>query len=258
MNLDEFNALVSSFYSDADRALALQGLTLGCNGGACPDGAPDAFRRACELGSGWRTEAEEYRTGRAENGAKGGRPKSKPCGSQMVPTPEPHGNHNETQSPIPNPLPEQPKIQPPPKAQKPARKDKTQKSLDGILGDHKESYWKLVALFGPTKNPAPKTTARLYVNAITAFPPEQILAKAQALVHGTSDPKYLPQLARWLEGEGYRNPDSLPKMAPASKTSRAHEADASFLAQLDGLGRVSGDYLGQNQDFFKRAENVQA
>ena len=81
MNLDEFNALVASFYSDADRALALQGLTLGCNGGACPNGAPDAFKRACELGLEWRSEAEEYRNGRAENGAKGGRPKTKPCGS---------------------------------------------------------------------------------------------------------------------------------------------------------------------------------
>lgn len=68
LNLDDFNALTSSLYADADRALVLQGMSLGLNGGALPDGAPSAFCRGWELGHGMRVEAEEFRTAQAERG----------------------------------------------------------------------------------------------------------------------------------------------------------------------------------------------
>lgn len=68
LNLDELNALVSSLFMDSDRAAALQGLTLGCNGGQCPENAPEPFRRACELGTKWRSEADAFKAKRAKGG----------------------------------------------------------------------------------------------------------------------------------------------------------------------------------------------
>jgi hypothetical protein len=68
MNLDEFNALVSGLYADKDRVLALQGISLGCNGGTCPEDAPAHLRRAWEVAISWRREAEEYRAKKARAG----------------------------------------------------------------------------------------------------------------------------------------------------------------------------------------------
>ena len=61
MNLDEYNALSQSLWSDADRAAAFQGLGLGCNAGQCPNDAPSVFRRAWEIGVQWRDKAEANR-----------------------------------------------------------------------------------------------------------------------------------------------------------------------------------------------------
>lgn len=68
LNLDEFNALAVSLYADADRALALQGMTLGANGGSLPEGVPEAFRRGWNLGTRMHQEALEYQALQAERG----------------------------------------------------------------------------------------------------------------------------------------------------------------------------------------------
>ena len=68
LNLDEFNSLVASLYTDADRALVLQGMSLGLNGGDLPDGAPPSFLRGWEMGHGMRTEAERFRDVQSERG----------------------------------------------------------------------------------------------------------------------------------------------------------------------------------------------
>jgi hypothetical protein len=68
MNLDEFNAVSSSFYSDEARALAWQGMGLGMNGGECPLDAPPAFRAAFEIGKAMRAKAEAS----IQSGGKGG------------------------------------------------------------------------------------------------------------------------------------------------------------------------------------------
>lgn len=68
LNLDEFNALVASLYADADRALALQGMTLGANGGALPEGTPSAFSRGWELGHRMHDEAQAFQAAQAERG----------------------------------------------------------------------------------------------------------------------------------------------------------------------------------------------
>lgn len=68
LNLDEFNALVSSLFIEVDKAYALMGLSLGCNGGALPESVPDAFRRAWELGRSWRDEAENFQEKQREGG----------------------------------------------------------------------------------------------------------------------------------------------------------------------------------------------
>jgi len=237
MNLDEFNALVSSLFADDARALALQGLSLGCNRGPCPDGAPDPFRRAWEIGSGWRSEAECFIEKKKDAGSASAKARREKYGSSQPLARTGYEHRSSTvlgvleqgtnQSPIPNPQSSIPKPT--------ARKAKPQESLDEILGDKKESYWNLVSVFGPTKNPAPKTTARLYVTALASFSGEHIQKKAEALLQGGTDPKYLPQLAKWLEGEGYRNPDQPRRRLPLSGNSRAQEADAAFLEQLERM-----------------------
>lgn len=68
LNLDEFNALAASLYADSDRAMALQGMMLGANGGSAPEGVPDSFRRGWELGSSMRQEAVEFQSAQAERG----------------------------------------------------------------------------------------------------------------------------------------------------------------------------------------------
>ena len=66
LNLDEFNALAASLYTDADRALALQGMLLGMNAGPFPEGVPQAFFRGWETGAKMRQEAEDSRRTPAE------------------------------------------------------------------------------------------------------------------------------------------------------------------------------------------------
>lgn len=68
LNLDEFNALAASLYTDADRALVLQGLSLGINGGDLPQGAPASFLKGWEMGHGMRSEAERFRDVQSERG----------------------------------------------------------------------------------------------------------------------------------------------------------------------------------------------
>lgn len=74
LNLDEFNALSTSLYTDADRALALQGLALGMNAGECPSNVPDAFYRGFLVGAKARQGTEDIRRRNAEIGSRGGRP----------------------------------------------------------------------------------------------------------------------------------------------------------------------------------------
>jgi len=169
------------------------------------------------------------------NGSKGGRPKN-PVG--LISETQTKANHNHN-------LQEDKEV---PTVAKTPRKARTPKassdSLEEILRGGKgtpmwEAYWKLVATFGgQPKNPAPKTTAVLYAAAIVAgAPQERIQAQAQALRNLTSEERFMPQLSKWLEGQGYLTPD-MPKSSStyAPKTnSRAAEADAAFLAQLDAV-----------------------
>ena len=117
-------------------------------------------------------------------------------------------------------------------------------TLEGILGGGKgtptwEAYWKVAGVFGPGKNPAPKTTAALYVKATIEFSHEHMFQKAQAMARTVSEQKYLPQLAKWLEGEGYRNPD---QPAPGaqhgpSQQHRHSDRDQNLIDQLAGQVR---------------------
>lgn len=68
LNLDELNALTSSLWTDKDRATALQGLSLGCNAGDCPEGVPESFRRGWAVGIAWREKADGFRATRINGG----------------------------------------------------------------------------------------------------------------------------------------------------------------------------------------------
>lgn len=130
LNLDEFNALAASVYTDIDRALLFQGMTLGFNGGECPIGVPSAFARAHQLGADARQEAEAFRTKMGQNGSRGGRPAhrqdpgehepdqgceepaGKPEGNQQVnQLVDQQGYQTSTQSTIHNPIPQTPNEQ---------------------------------------------------------------------------------------------------------------------------------------------------
>lgn len=73
INLDVFNSVSASFYSDEARALAFQGLSLGMNDGNCPAGAPEAFRLAFDIGKAAMQEAKDHQ----ECSARGGKSSAK-------------------------------------------------------------------------------------------------------------------------------------------------------------------------------------
>jgi len=89
LNLDEFNALAVSLYADADRALALQGMTLGANGGSLPEGVPDALRRGWNLGARMYQEALEYQALQAERGRASAEKRRQSTGSAQPQRSEP-------------------------------------------------------------------------------------------------------------------------------------------------------------------------
>jgi hypothetical protein len=67
-NLDEWNTLVGSIFTDLDRSLCLQGLGLGINGGDLPDEVPGAFARGWDFGKAMRDEVDEFRVKQAAKG----------------------------------------------------------------------------------------------------------------------------------------------------------------------------------------------
>lgn len=60
INLDEFNAALGSVFTDEDRALLLQGMGLGFNGGLCSNSVPAPFRTGYVIGFESRNEADGY------------------------------------------------------------------------------------------------------------------------------------------------------------------------------------------------------
>lgn len=93
-----------------------------------------------------------------------------------------------------------------PKKAKP-KADPTKPTIREVLGDHYDSYWLMANLFGRNKNYQPLDTAVLYMNAIyQGFSPAELHAAALQTTRETSEQKFLPQLKRWLEGQGYSLP----------------------------------------------------
>lgn len=81
INLDVFNAVSASFYSDEARALAFQGLSLGMNDGICPSGAPEAFRLAFEIGKAAMQEAKDHQECSARGGKSSAKSRKEKSGS---------------------------------------------------------------------------------------------------------------------------------------------------------------------------------
>ena len=243
MNLDEFNAACGGAFTESDRSALLGGFQLGCNGGELPEGSSRVVRSGFEVASKWRDEAELYK----ETSSIGGK-RSAEARKLKYGTSNPKGVRSDfeggleegaNQSPIPKPLTKEPITNNPTAPRKRVTKHKESasvESLSSILQGKEDPYWKLAGLFGPTKNPSPKITARLYMAAILEFDPDQIHEKALELVKATSEQKYLPQLAKWLEGEGYRNPTQTPQVNGGTNGSRSpkHRAgiDAAYIEHL--------------------------
>ena len=144
--------------------------------------------------------------------------------------------------PQPQPQPHKEEVPKTPRKRGPLKAESV--SLESILGGGKgtpywEAYWKLVSTFGgQSKNHAPRSTATLYMTATVGFHPDHIQEKADSLRQSTSEVKFMPQLAKWLEGQGYATPD-LPKPPPTNGANHAHrspqhraEIDAAYIDRL--------------------------
>ena len=126
LNLDDFNGLVASVYSDYDRALILQGIALGANGGEPPDGAPPPFLKAFDIGKKMYQEAVEYQDEQSRRGRASAERRREKFGTAQPrrteppfeppfepgfePPPEPNDNRQST-----NPNPQSTELEHPPK-----------------------------------------------------------------------------------------------------------------------------------------------
>lgn len=86
------------------------------------------------------------------------------------------------------------------------KEPKPKAGLKELLRDHYDNYWMLAKLFGPNKNYQPMASAPLYLQALQHTTHESIYAQAVRITRLTEH-KYLPQLIKWLEGQGYMTPD---------------------------------------------------
>ena len=84
--------------------------------------------------------------------------------------------------------------------------EKPKNDLKTLLGEHYDNYWRLANLFGPNKNYQPMQSAPLYLQALQHTTHESIFTQAVRITRLT-EPKYLPQLTKWLEGQGYMTPE---------------------------------------------------
>lgn len=115
LNLDDFNALAGSMYLDLDRALALQGMVLGANGGDIPGEVPGAFRRGWDLGRKMYMEVLDFQAQQSTKGKVSAEKRRERTGTAQPHKLEPrfdplldHGSTNlepndNLQSTIPNP-----------------------------------------------------------------------------------------------------------------------------------------------------------
>ena len=115
LNLDDFNALAGSMYLDLDRALALQGMVLGTNGGEIPGDVPVAFLRGWDLGRKMYQEALDFQAQQSMKGKVSAEKRRERTGTaqphKIEPIPNSGSNSGSTnlepndnlQSTIPNP-----------------------------------------------------------------------------------------------------------------------------------------------------------
>ncbi|MBA4274816.1 MAG: hypothetical protein C0436_04085 [Alphaproteobacteria bacterium] len=134
INLDEFNAALGSVFTDEDRALLLQGMGLGFNGGLCSNTVPAPFRTGYTIGAESRNEADGYQQKKSIAGLASAetrkerygtaQPSKLPltvfeqCSNDVLTVSERCPN----QSPIPNPLTNNPQT-PNPKSKRRSRVD---------------------------------------------------------------------------------------------------------------------------------------
>jgi hypothetical protein len=229
-NLDTFNAAYSVLDDDQEKAQFLTGFSRGLNGAPTKDGATEANSSGFTIGSGMRHEAVLA----SERGAEFAKRK----GTQKEPSGNPKGTlggASEEDAGLPEGLglrikdfPSQdvpvPRLEPVPttRATRPRKgKPARQPKLEAILGPKGSpddlAYWKLVGIFGGAKNPAPTQTAQAFVEAILTTPVHSILAKAQNLRDSLSGPQFMPQIQKWLDGQGYLNPDATTAKGPSHR-----------------------------------------
>lgn len=134
INLDEFNAALGSVFTDEDRALLLQGMGLGFNGGLCSNTVPAPFRTGYAMGLESRKEADGYQQKKSIAGLASAETRKERYGTAQ-PSKEPRtlfvhcssdvltvSERCPNQSPIPNPLTNNPQT-PNPKSKKRSRVD---------------------------------------------------------------------------------------------------------------------------------------
>jgi hypothetical protein len=247
LNLDMFNAALAVQQNDLEHADFVRGFHLGINAGTPRGERSAAFMDGFSVGQTARANTDAYRSMQSTNGKKGGRPKKESGGLAPV-------NHRLSGAQAPpkltvtgyvlkDSLSKEELTEGTRTRRKSRKQNPTPEPLEAILGGKGtatfEEYWSLVKVFGAAKNPAPRDTARLFADAVAAgVAPELIQAKAQQLRKAASEAKFMPQLAKWLEGQGYLNPDP----TPAAKGTSPDQKQQSIQ-----------DYLEANPDLFEAA-----
>ena len=124
LNVDEFNSVYGSAYTDAERSLVLTGLFAGINSGTPPEQCSRFVLDAFTIARAWREEAEQHLERKSRAGKASAESREKRFGGanprlnceQDVNTVQVVLEQNVNQSTIPNPLTVQPPT--PPKKKK--------------------------------------------------------------------------------------------------------------------------------------------
>ena len=207
LNLDDFNAGFAALDTEAERSDFLLGLSRGMNNGKVKDDCSDPMSVGFCLGRDMRGEAESFMEASSLAGKRSAEAKSNKIQGPCQPPTQPPCQGSPNQSTIHNlNTKEASPAKKGRKAKAPKVEDQPASNMATLLSDPatRTAYWKLASAFGPTKNPAAKTTARLFVEAINSGADmDSIVNAGIALVSGINDVKFLPQLQKWLAEESY-------------------------------------------------------
>lgn len=243
LNLDEFNALVASLYSDADKALAIQGMMLGANCGALPEGTPPAFRRGWDLGNRMHKEAAAFQEAQAERGRASAEKRRERTGSA-----QPHKDASRTtvRTPLEPPFepPFEPNNNPQSTIQETAIQQQPARTARDVLRSSAERREQAEAIYQAYPRRQGKGAALpVILRALDKVPFDQLLEAVQAFAVAVEawpekDHTFVPHPATWIRGERWN--DDRTTWRRGSRTTTWNNLGAvDHHADIPGARRIS-------------------